>query len=461
MIIDMANEFLPDNHNSNSSAKHQITGIKQLQERSKIVALAHCEVDSRTISWFVNRHVATVRRWILRSKNGNELYDQKRSGRPQIYSEKTQLKTITFYCQVSPLPGCNSWSLRWAESYLKAHSEIIGYSMSHSTIQRILKTHALRPHLHKYFLSITDPDFFPKMEHIVDLCRHQPEYLFNFDECTGLQAKCRLAPDLPPEPNKTRSEEFEYRRNGTTDLMAFLNPKTGKVFGQCTPNHNTQTLICVFKEHVNTLPSDVQLHYIMDNLNTHFHDDFCRTVADLSGVTYAPLKAGVERRSWLQRDDKRIVIHFVPFHGSWLNMIEIWFGILNKKCLRHQSFQSVQLLQEIIEEFIETWNNFFAHPFTWKYTGEGLHEKAISRFNKLLFIESKQMDIKFLTKQLLLMSNIAKTYYGKVHTTVWKQLHDSIIEKIDYIHGIISGATKERQIIKAQKALDQLNFFMT
>jgi hypothetical protein len=105
----------------------------------------------------------------------------------------------------------------------------------------------------------------------------------------------------------------------------------------------------------------------------------------------------------------------------------------------------VQLLQETIEEFIETWNMFFAHPFTWRYTGEGLHEKAIIRFNKLLFIESKQIDIKFLTKQLLLMSNITKTYYKKVHTKVWKQLHGLIVDKKDYINSIISAETKERQ----------------
>lgn len=460
MIIDSANEFLPYNH-ANSSSKHQIPGIKQIQERSKMLALDHCQVHSRTIAWYMNRDITTVRRWILRSKDGYELCDQKRSGRPQVYADKIQLKTIAFYCQVSPLPGCNTWSLRWAESYLKEHSEILGCSMSHSTIQRILKNHALRPHLHKYFLAITDPDFFPKMEHVVDLYLRPPEYLFNFDECTSLQAKCPLAPELPAASNKPRYEEFEYRRNGTTDLMAFLNPKTGQVFGRCTPNHNTQTLICVFKEHVNTFPSDAPLHYIMDNLSTHFHDDFCKTVAHLSGVTYEPLKTGIERRCWLQRDDKRIVIHFVPFHGSWLNMIEIWFGILSKKCLKYQSFPSVQLLQEIIEEFIETWNRFFAHPFTWKYTGEGLHEKAITRFNKLLLIESNQMDTKFLTKQLLLMSNMAKTYHEKVHTTVWKQLHDLIIQKKDYIHNIISGAAKERQIIKAQEALDQLSFLMT
>ncbi len=439
----------------------KLATTSRIPKRLQIVALNHNDVDVRTIAWFANCHIATVHRWISRAKIANDLCDQKRSGRPALYSEKTQLKTIAFYCQISPLPGCNSWSLRWAEEYLKDHSEIVGCSMSHSTIQRILKNHALRPHLHKYFLAITDPDFFPKMEHIIELYLNQPEYLFNFDECTGLQAKCPLAPDLPAVANKASYEEFEYSRNGTTDLLAFLNPKTGEVFGKCSPNHNTQTLIHVFKQHVNTLPYDAALHYIMDNLNTHFHDDFCKTVADLSGVTYNPLKTGIERRNWLQSDDKRIVIHFVPFHGSWLNMVEIWFGILNKKCLKYQSFASVQILRETIEEFIETWNRFFAHPFTWKYTGEGLHEKAITRFNKLLLIESNQMDIKFLTKQLLLMSNIAKVYYAKVHTTVWKQLHDLIVEKKDYIHGIISSAAKERQIIKAHDALEQLNFFMT
>jgi len=459
MLLNNVGDYLPANQGS--AGELQIININRVQQRHQMVVLNHCSVNLQTIAWFVGRHITTVRKWISHSKNGDDLCDQKRSGRPPVYTEKIQLKTIAFYCQVSPLPGCNRWSLRWAEDYLKEHSETIGCSMSHSTIQRILKRHALRPHLHKYFLAITDPDFFPKMEHIVDVYLHPPEYLFNFDECTALQAKCPLAPDLPPAPNKPKYEEFEYRRNGTTDLMAFLNPKSGEVFGKCTLNHNTQTLVRVFKEHVNTLPPDAPLHYIMDNLNTHFNDEFCKAVAELSNVTYDPLKTGFERRQWLQREDKRIVIHFTPFHGSWLNMIEIWFGILNKKCLKYQSFESVQLLQENIKEFIETWNKFFAHPFTWRYTGEGLHEKAISRFNKLLLIESKQMDIKFLIKQLLLMSNIAKTYYKKVHTKVWKQLHDLIIDKKDYINSIIAAAIKERQIAKAQNALNQLSLFMT
>lgn len=107
-----------------------------------------------------------------------------------------------------------------------------------------------------------------------------------------------------------------------------------------------------------------------------------------------------------------------------------------------------------MEEFIETCNQYFAHPFTWKYTGEGLHEKAVTRFNKLLLIESKQANITSLTKQLLLMCNIAKNYSKKVHKNVWDQLRNLFLEKREYINSIISVATKERQISKAQNALD-------
>jgi transposase len=447
------NSLIPSQKNDNLSVR--------IQKRCQIVALSKSCIAPSSVTWFVNCNISTVHRWIKQIKNDGNLCDRKRSGRPLVYDENIQLKTTAFYCQVSPLPGCNTWSLRWAEQYLINHSDILGCSMSHSTIQRILKNHALRPHLHKYFLSITDPNFFPKMDHIIALYLNQPEYLFNFDESTGLQAKSPLCPGLPAGPDKKRYEEFEYKRNGTTDLMAFLNPKTGKVFGKCTTNHNTQTLISVFKEHVNSLPADAQIHYIMDNLNTHFHNDFCYTVAELSNLTYKPLKTGLERRQWLQSDKKRIVIHFLPFHGSWLNMIEIWFGILSKKCLKHQAFQSVAHLQEIIEQFIETWNNFYAHPFTWKYTGQGLHEKSVSRFNKLLLIESKQMDISFLTKQLLLMSNIAQTYNKILQSSQWEKLKELLFEKKDYINSIIYNSSKTKQVTKVENALNDLSSLFT
>ena len=413
-------------------------------------------VCASTIAWLLNRHLSTVRRCIARARSTADLQDRPRSGRPAVYSEAVRFKTIAFYCQTSPLPGCSSWSLRWAQDYLTEHPEITGYPLSHSTIHRILHSHSLRPHMHRYFLSITDPDFFPKMDHIIDLYLHPPEYLFCFDECTGLQATNRIAPQLSSKTNTPVYDDFHYRRNGTTDLLAFLRVKTGKVHGRCAPRHDTATLVEVFREHVSLFPSDAQLHYIMDNLSTHFHEDFCATVADLSGISYEPLKTGEQRRGWLQAQDKRIVVHFIPFHGSWLNMIEIWFGILSKKCLKHQSFTSVSVLTEAIVEFIDTWNLLFAHPFRWKYTGEGLHEKAISRFNTCLITAHKQMDATFLSKQLKLMCNIARGYRRVTESKEWQQLCELIGLKAGYIDAVANAGGTEKKTSNAREALEEL-----
>ena len=424
-----------------------------------MLALYQAGIPLKTIAWFLHCDSRTVRKWILQATTQGNLQDKERSGRPRLFPEDVRLKTVAFYCQVSPLPGCHSWSLRWAETYLKKHTHILDGSIGRSTIHRILKEQALRPHQNRYFLSITDPDFFPKMDHLIDVYLHPPNYLFNFDECTGLQANSFLCPALPAEPGQPGREEFEYARHGTTDLMAFLNPKTGEIFGRCHSNHNRHTLIEFFKEHVCAQPADVPFHYIMDNLNTHFHTDLCQCIADLCEVPYKPLKTGQERRQWLQSDEKRIVIHFTPFHGSWLNMIEIWFGILSQKCLKHQSFTSISHLQESIMQFIDTWNTAYAHPFTWKYTGEGLHEKAISRFNTLLLLETQQMDIQFLTKQLLLMYNISNTYH-KEHTKEWRQFCELLNSKRNYIISIINSDSNEKRIRKAHQALNQLTALM-
>jgi len=422
-----------------------------------IVSLNRFGMKAHTIAWFVGCHGSTVHRWLSRAGAGRDLHDQPRSGRPPTFTEAFRLRTIGFYCQHAPLPGCTGWSLSDATDYLEDHPELLGAPVSRASLQRILTTHALRPHLHKYFLQITDPDFFPKMEWIIQLYRDPPEHLYNYDECTCIQALRRLTPDLPAEEDRPAYQDFDYERNGITDLMAFFEPKTGKVNGECTPNHNRETLCRVFRAHVRTLPPQAEIHYVMDNLNTHFHDDFCQTVADLSGVPYTPLKTGQERRDWLQFEKKRLMVHFVPFHASWLNRIEVWFGIFQQKCLRHESFVSVPHLRETIEAFLGTWNDFFAHPFSWSYTGDGLHAKAVRRFSKLLLLESKQLEAKFLSSQLLLMSNVAQGYLELVPTQDWRQLTELIATKADFLASIVNSESKDGRRCKAQQALQRFN----
>jgi transposase len=260
---------------------------------------------------------------------------------------------------------------------------------------------------------------------------------------------------LPAAPDQQVCEDFDYKRNGTTDLLAFLNPATGKIYGQCTDNHNRHTFCRVFTSHVQMHPSDAVLHYIMDNLSTHFCDDFCQTVADLSDVPYSPLKTGAERRQWLQSKDKRIFVHFIPFHASWLNMVEIWFGILQRKCLKYGHFLSVEQLCQDITAFINTWNKFFAHPFTWSYTGKGLHAKAVRRFCRLLAIQTDQMDCKFLANQILLMCNIAHEYIHLVPPNDWQRLLVLAGQNDKYIRNIIENDTGPLRKKRAWLAYDQ------
>ena len=150
------------------------------------------------------------------------------------------------------------------------------------------------------------------------------------------------------------------------------------------------------------------------------------------------------------------MVHFLPFHGSWLNMIEIWFGLLKNRCLKNGWFESVAVLSQAICDFIETWNTYFAHPFTWTYHGEDLYGKVIRRFIKLLQIESRQMEIDFLTKQLLLMKNVAQRYWIQVDNEDWQQLLDLIIQKDPYIKELIACAAKDKQRFKAAQNLTEL-----
>lgn len=137
-------------------------------------------------------------------------------------------------------------------------------------------------------------------------------------------------------------------------------------------------------------------------------------------------------------------------------MIEIWFGLLADKCLKNGWFESVEALIKALIDFTETWNKYFAHPFTWTNRGEELHAKVVRRFMRLLQIESPQMEIGFLTKQLMLMRNIAQNYWIQVDSKDWQQLLDLIVQKEIYISRLIVCGSKEKHRIKAYQTLEDL-----
>jgi transposase len=415
-----------------------------------MVALTAVGVGVKAVSVFVQRSVSTVRRWFLRNETTGELGDLPRSGRPALYSEETKLGMIAFYCQTTPLSGVGRWSLRWAAQYLKAEPGTLDAAPSKSTLHRALKGHRLKPHQSRYFLNITDPDFFPKMAHLVALYENPPSRLFFFDECPGIQILSRLVPDMQTDTMKQRLEEFEYIRNGTLDVLAFLNHADGTVALECHADHTTETFLGVFQRHAERQPAAEPIHYVMDNLSSHRSYPFCQLVARLSKIQCPPekeLSTQAKRAEWLQRDDKRIVIHLTPFHGSWLNLVEIWFGIMGRKVLT-ESFGSPDELKGALETFQDTWNLLLAHPFRWTYDGNGLHEKAVKRFTAMLRSSAAKINLRTLTKLLMLMTNLLEDYFKDISKETWDHLVQMLASQFETITDIIrheSGPIRKKK----------------
>lgn len=419
--------------------------------RQIVVALANAEWTITAAATLAGCSRSTASRSLQRMATTGMLDDLPRSGRPRVYSAAFELRLIGFYCQSHPLPGCGRWTLRWARAYLQAYPQRLGASPSKSTIHRILRANHLKPHQSRYFLHITDPDFFPKMEHLVNLFMNPPRNLFFFDECPGIQILKRLLPDLQTDTMKKRLEEFEYIRNGTMNVLAYLRHCDGKVYAECHADHKTETFLGIFRRHVLICPADEQIHYVMDNLSTHISYPFCQLVAELSGID-CPLAKTLDnpskRADWLRSSNKRIVIHFTPYHGSWLNLIEIWFGIMNKKVLQ-ESFASAEDLKQSLTAFVDDWNLLLAHPFRWTYAGDGLHQKAISRFTNILRESSHELEISTLTKQLKLMRNLLSDYFSEIPVDIIRIFIDTLQSQYGTLEELIQ---KEEGSVKRQKA---------
>jgi transposase len=297
------------------------------------------------------------------------------------------------------------------------------------------------------------------MEHLVGLYRNPPANLFFFDECPGIQILKRLTPDLQTEAMRKRLEEFEYIRHGTLDVLAFLHHADGKVYLECQANHKTDTFLAVFRRHANEAPQTEPLHYVMDNLSSHRGYPFCQLVAELSDIecpAQQMLNTLDKRVQWLAREDKRIVIHYTPYHGSWLNWIEFWFGIMGRKVLG-ESYGSPDGLKAALEAFTLDWNTLLAHPFKWSYDGSGLHQKAVNRFTKMLHCSAAQMELRILTKQMKLLTNLLGDYVSEVPKETWEQFSEALRSESDTITDLIQSEEGPQRKLNAQQALTNLN----
>ncbi len=174
------------------------------------------------------------------------------------------------------------------------------------------------------------------------------------DEKSQVQALDRTAPMLPLRPGLAARRTHDYVRHGTTTLFAALEVATGKITADaCYPRHRHQEFLRFLKKVAAAHPG-VDLHVVLDNYGTHKHP---------------------EVRKWLAKpENQRITLHFTPTGCSWLNMVEIFFGIITRQAIRRGTFTSVKDLTTAIGAFIDAYNDR-CEPFTWTKDADELLTK--------------------------------------------------------------------------------------
>ena len=221
--------------------------------------------------------------------------------------------------------------------------------LSHSTVGRIWRAFVLKPHRSDTFNLSNDPLLIDKVRDIVGLYMSPPDkaLVLCVDEKSQIQALDRTQPVYPVLPGRTERRTPDYERHGTTSLFAALDVATGSVFGKCYPRHRATEFLeflCIIEQRV---PTGVDVHLVMDNYATH------KTPAI---------------KSWLAKRP-RFQVHFTPTHGSWLNQVERWFGLLTQRQIKRGSHTSVAALETAIAEFIEVTNDH-PKPFVWAATAD-------------------------------------------------------------------------------------------
>jgi transposase len=293
-----------------------------------------------------------VRRWLKRylSEGFDGLRDRPRSGRPAEIRPHVWQKLATLVVQ-SPekfnLPLAR-WSVRALEGFIARR---YGWRVSRASVSRFLRAMALKPHRVRYWLNPTDPEFDEKAARICRLYVSPPAgtTVVSLDEKPGVQALRRKHSARPLKVGRPQQVEFEYERCGTRNIFAAFNVRTGHVIAWVTPERTTPYVLA-FLDHVARFYRRGRLVIITDNIST---------------------RTGEDANAWLLRHP-RVEFVFTPKHGSWLNQVEIWFGILTRSALRHRSFDGVKALTRVIHRFTKHWNDVLAHPFEWTYTGKVL-----------------------------------------------------------------------------------------
>ncbi|MDA2924219.1 IS630 family transposase [Acidobacteria bacterium AH-259-L09] len=368
-------------------AKSRRTEVR-LAERAKIILLAVEGASDSWISESVGVTSKTVRKWRRRYPERRRkqpehsveqwLSDAGRPGRPDRFEALFWVDVLAMATSEPSNYGLpiTHWTARELSAQIVERG--LTESIHFTTVSRFLAKCALQPHRTEQWMNRkADPEFDERASEVKDClvsASSEPSgerVTVSFDEKTGMQAKERVAPDQPLQAGRPARLEFEYERHGTLVLFAMMEVGSGQIRGYTDTTRTNAVTAGVLGSHLQGLLSAgcKRIDVVLDQLNTHWSDDLVQRVAGLCNLPKPEpeeVKTGAQRRAWLNDPSKPIVFHFTPKHASWLNPIEIWFGVLVGKVLRRGSFSSTTDLEGKVQRFIDYYNQELAHPYRFR-----------------------------------------------------------------------------------------------
>lgn len=294
-----------------------------------------------------------VRTWRARwegSPRIEALDDLPRTGRPPSIALAARCEVVKLACD-RPDDKRSRFEVVWTQQGIAdALVAAGGPKISRSSVQRILSAQGLRPHRVRQWLHSPDPLFREKVARVCDLYLHPPprSVVLCVDE-KPMQVLRRCHPTRVGPRGELR-REFGYKRGGTRQLLGAFEVGTGRVHGRVVKRRDAKSLIA-FLDHVVRRYPGRTVYIVWDNLNLHLD--------------------GRDKRwtRFARRHRGRVRFVHTPLHASWMNQIEVWFSILQRRVIRYGSFEDGAALRTAVLGFIRFWNDKLAHPFRWTFSG--------------------------------------------------------------------------------------------
>ena len=327
------------------------------------------------------------------------LQDAPRSGRPPDFSPLQIVLIISIACEKPEASGrpISKWTNREIADEAVKRQIVTKISASH--VGRILRSVNLKPHKTKGWCFTTEKDQEAFTKQAQEVCEVYLQASQNYeqagvhtvsvDEATGLQANEKRAETLPPKPDQDGKEETQYTRHGAVCLTAAWHVVLGQVIYHTIQQTRNNDDFANFIEQMLLLDRDGKWVIVVDNLNTHSSEALVRLIARLEGIDEATLgdkkkRKGIlgsmkSRKEFLSDPTRRIRFVFTPKHSSWLNQIEVIFGIVKRRGLAGASFKSQQQMIERLNRFIDYFNRTFARPMNWTYTGRPTENEEMQK----------------------------------------------------------------------------------